>query len=170
MSQDERRQRSNERMTQSYDRFFRWGGRSLGFTGAAFVPAIVGFVLLPAFSGLATALIVILLLLSLVCLIISIVCVSQLLIARYAYHRQFSPSEWKAAYNEEIRRRGAPGWYIRASTRGRAAFWVAVGALAAGVGGLWQLVGAPRFGFAHLGYLGILTVLSLAVGLSRLKR
>lgn len=170
MSRSFKRRWGSEPVTPGYERLHglwaKWGLRSFCLVIAGQICVVV-ILVAPSLQSPALLLGVPLLLLGVICFAMMTIRAVQWYWVRHLYYRTVSRAERSQAYEKELRSRGAPGWYMRLSRRGRNLYLVGVfgvciavgsialareGALAvsifaaiiAGVGFIGWLAGRPR--------------------------
>lgn len=126
--------------------FVRWATRSFLLTAAAVLSAIVGWVLIPALSGVASVGIVIFLALALGSFVLMVVRAVQWVFSRSKYYRGLPATDRTLAYTQELRSRGAPEWYIGMNRRTRLAYIAGVFVVAAAVALIRPFPGDSQFG------------------------
>ena len=164
MSAEQRAEKAAPSLVDAY-RFraslFKWLLRSFAL-GVAGCIALLGIVL-PTVSTLAGMLAALLFILFVVCWAIALTRFFQFMLSRRSYYKRLPAAERATAYNAELRRRGAPGWYIRMHRAGRTAYGGAVLVVAIALAILRPFPGDSHFGLrmslfipAFLGTLGVL--------------
>jgi hypothetical protein len=124
----------------------RWGLRCVTFTGAMVGSAFFGSEVAPTLLTPAVILAVLFFILGLLSLGFMVLRYIQWLLARRTYFRHLPPFERKAARDAELKRRGAPLWYIGSSRAVRTGYGIAVLAVAVGVVLIRPFPGDSNFG------------------------
>ncbi len=101
-------------------------GRGIALMVGGLAASILAALLLPPSNTLAAVVLIVWVLFAVPIIVMMVLRFAQWVISRHAYYRTFSSQERAAAYDEELRRRGAPRWYLKWSRRERAAYTIAV--------------------------------------------
>ena len=121
--------------TRRHGQWAKWGLRSFYLIIAGQACVIVMLVA-PSLQTPALLIGVLLLLLGLVSFVMMTIRGVQWYWARHRYYRTLSHADRSSAYENELRSRGAPGWYRRLSPQGRSLYLVGVFGICIAIGSI----------------------------------